>query len=133
MTSGAVQHPTGPSGRQLLHEVAAVDADLPRFATAPLLRRWHRHWGATPAEASAGMPADDLVSRAQYWCTCAVTIIAPPGQVWPWLVQVGWLRAGFYADDLVDNLGHPRSRTILPEFQHAKAASGFRWLPPPQR
>ncbi len=34
--------------------------------------------------------------RAQFRCTRAITIDAPPDAVWPWLVQVGCLRGGFY-------------------------------------
>jgi hypothetical protein len=37
----------------------------------------------------------------------AISIDALPEAVWPWLVQVGCLRAGFYSNDLLDNLAHP--------------------------
>ncbi len=126
MSVAALHRKSRPNAGELLDEVAAVIADLPRFATAPLLRNWHRHWGATRDEASAAMRGDDLVPRAQFQCTRAVTIDAPPQAVWPWLVQVGCLRAGFYSDDLLDNLGHPSSRTILPEFQHLEIGQ---WVP----
>ena len=72
------------------------------------------------------MPGDDLIAGAQYRATRAITIDAPPEQVWPWLVQVGCLRAGFYANDLLDNLGHPSARTILPEFQTLEIGQ---WVP----
>jgi hypothetical protein len=72
------------------------------------------------------MPGDDLVRTVHYGCTRAVTIDAPAEAVWPWLVQGGCLRAGFYADDLLDNLGHPSARTILPEFQHLELGQ---WVP----
>ena len=72
------------------------------------------------------MPGDDLVPQAQFQCTRAVTIHAPRVLVWPWLVQVGCLRAGFYADDLLDNLGHPSAQTILPEFQTLEVGQ---WVP----
>jgi hypothetical protein len=81
--------------------------NLPAFLTAPLYRRWHLRWGATPAEAAASLPGDALLPRAQYKSTRAITINAPPEAVWPWLVQVGCQRAGFYSNDLLDNLGHP--------------------------
>jgi hypothetical protein len=67
--------------------VRDVAADLPRFLTAPLFRRWHRTWRATPAEVADGMPGDELFPRAQYRSTRAITIAATPGEVWPWLVQ----------------------------------------------
>ena len=72
------------------------------------------------------MPGDDLVVHAKNACTRAVTIKAPPEIVWPWLIQVGCLRAGFYADDLLDNLGHPSAREILPEFQSLRVGQ---WVP----
>src|SRR5690242_21602377 len=57
---------------QLLHEIATVVQDLPRFATAPLYRRWHRRWGTTPDEVAAAMPGDDLVSAVHYCATRAI-------------------------------------------------------------
>ena len=126
MDAAPIHRTPRPTYGEVGHEVAAVIADLPRFVAAPLLRRWHRHWGATPDETRAAMTGDDLVPRAQYQCTRAVTINAPPDVVWPWLVQVGCLRAGFYADDLLDNLGHPSAEVILPEFQNLEVGQ---WVP----
>jgi hypothetical protein len=64
------------------------------------------------------MPGDDLLDRSHFTATRAITIAAPPERVWPWLVQVGFHRAGFYAYDLLDSLGRPSARRILPEWQH---------------
>jgi hypothetical protein len=58
--------------------------------------------------------------------TRAITVAAPPEEVWPWLVQVGCLCAGWYADDLLDHLAHPSARAILPELQDLEVG---RWLP----
>ena len=44
-------------------------------------------------------------------------IDAPPAAVWPWIVQIGHGRAGFYSYDLLDNLGRPSADRIVPEFQ----------------
>jgi len=106
-----------PATPELLAETWHVMQDLPAFLTAPLYRRWHLRWGATAAEAAAPMPGDDLVPAAQYRSTRAITIAAPISQVWPWLVQVGCLRAGFYSNDLLDNVAHPSATTIIPELQ----------------
>jgi hypothetical protein len=94
-----------------------VVADLPRFLTAPLYRRWHLTWGATPAEVAAALPGDAAVQQAQFRCTRAITIDAPPDAVWPWLVQVGCHRAGWYSNDLLDNLGRPSATGIVPDLQ----------------
>ena len=116
----------GPTPRTLAAEVGAVVADLPRFVGAPLVRRRHLVWGATPEEVGAPMPGDELVADAQYRTTRAVTVDAPPEAVWPWLVQVGCLRAGFYSDDLLDNLARPSARTVVPELQPLRTGQ---WVP----
>jgi hypothetical protein len=102
---------------ELARQVAHVAADLPVFLTSPLFRSLHLTWGATPEEAAAPMPGDDLVPGAQYRTTRAVTIEAPPAAVWPWLVQAGCGRAGFYSDDLLDNLGRPSARYLRLDWQ----------------
>jgi hypothetical protein len=111
---------------ELLAQIGAVLADLPRFATAPLYRRWHLRWGATDAELAAPMPGDALLDAAPYRCTRAVWIAAPPAAVWPWLVQVGCLRAGFYSDDLLDNRARPSADRIVPALQSLRAGQ---WVP----
>jgi hypothetical protein len=126
MTTTTLQRRPRPSVSELAAELRAVAADLRRFATAPLYRRWHQRWGATDDEVRASMPGDDLIDDVAYLATRAITIDAPAEAVWPWLVQVGCLRAGFYADDLLDNLGHPSARTIVPELQHLEVGQ---WVP----
>ena len=55
-------------------------------------------WTATDQERAMPLPGDDLVPSPMVQATHAVTINAPPQQVWPWLVQTGQGRAGFYSD-----------------------------------
>jgi len=83
-------------------------------------------WGATRDEAERLMAGDDLCPRPQLNATRAVTIAAAPEDIWPWLVQWGWNRAGFYSYDLLDNLGRPSARQILPQFQHLAVGD---WVP----
>ena len=116
----------GPSTRQLIAEVGDVAHDVPTFLTSPLYRRWHLHWGATAAETAEALPGDDLTGHAQFRATRAITIAAPPALVWPWLVQVGALRAGWYSNDLLDNLGHPSATVIVPELEHLEVGQ---WVP----
>jgi hypothetical protein len=60
---------------------------------------------------------DELLPDASVQMTHGITIAAPPEKIWPWLVQMGCRRAGFYAIDALDN-GFVRSaREIHPELQ----------------
>jgi hypothetical protein len=127
----AFQERSGVAGQELLREVRDVLADLPVFLTSPLYRRWHLTWNATPIEVDAPMPGDDLLVRPHYVSTRAITVDAPPDRVWPWLVQMGCLRAGFYSNDLLDNLGRPSSRTLLPELQRIEVGQMVPMSPNP--
>jgi hypothetical protein len=100
-----------------LRQVTDVVAALPLFLTSPLFRSWHLRWGTTPEEAVGAMPGDDLFPVAHFTATRAITINAPPEHVWPWLVQVGAGRAGFYSYDLLDARGRPSAERILPDWQ----------------
>ena len=116
----------GPTSRELAVEIRNVIQDLPVLLTAPLYRRWHLRWGSTPAEVASRLPGDGLMPGAQYKSTRAINIDAPPEAVWPWLVQVGCLRAGWYSNDLLDNLTHPSATVIVPELQHIEVGQ---WVP----
>jgi proline iminopeptidase len=75
-----------------------------------------REWGADPHEAALPIPGDDLVPQPTATETRGITIDAPVSKVWPWLVQMGYERAGWYSYDALDNKG-PSADRILPEFQ----------------
>lgn len=83
-------------------------------------RAWNLTWGATPAEVSARLPGDDLIDRVRFEATRAVDVAAPPEAVWPWIVQAGFGRAGWYSYDLIDNLGRPSARRVLAEYQQVE-------------
>jgi len=77
-------------------------------------------WGATRAEAAGALPGDELVPKAGYRTTRAVTIAAPPDAVWPWLVQLGQGRAGFYTYDRLERLAGAAIHNVdhvVPELQ----------------
>jgi hypothetical protein len=96
--------------------VAVVGTGL-LAAYAKLVRPWALRWGATPEEAARPLPGDELVTKADYVATRAITIEAPPRDVWPWLVQIGSGRAGWYTYDRLDNAGVPSATEIIPELQ----------------
>jgi hypothetical protein len=105
---------------------AEVLVASPRFLTAPLYRHWHLRWGATDAEVVSAMPGDEIVPDASFTATRAITIAALPEEVWPWIVQIGTGRAGFYSYDLFDNAARPSADRILPEFQETQMGD---WVP----
>jgi hypothetical protein len=74
-------------------------------------------WGATADEVTAAYPGDELIPDAEGGATMAVTLPAPPEQVWPWLIQRGGGRAGWYSWDWLDNHGDPSLERIVPEWQ----------------
>ncbi|HET7876011.1 MAG TPA: hypothetical protein VFN71_10885 [Methylomirabilota bacterium] len=74
-------------------------------------------WGASDEEVRQPYPGADLIPGGQRGATMAVTIDAPPSQVWPWLVQMGCDRAGWYSWDRLDNGGVPSAERIHPEWQ----------------
>ena len=82
------------------------------------IRPWQLRWGATDEEVARAMPGDDVVKHPTFNATRAVTIQARPEEIWPWLVQIGITRAGWYSYDWLDNLGKPSAQRILPQFQH---------------
>ena len=114
------------SDRQIASGVRDVVVAAPLFITAPLYRRWHLRWGATDAEVAGEMPGDEIVPKAGFTTTRALTIDAPPRDVWPWIMQLGFGRAGFYSYDIFDNAGRPSANRIIDELQHPQVGD---WVP----
>ncbi len=119
MTIASHANPEGTTALALLR-VGGVLGSLALLAAGYLrwYRPWQLQWGATDAEIAKAMPGDDVVHRPSFNATRAVTIAAPPECIYPWLVQIGVGRAGWYSYDVLDNLGRPSSTVILPEYQH---------------
>jgi hypothetical protein len=89
-------------------------------------RLWHSRWGATGEEVALAMPGDERIERPTFNVTRAFTIRACPEDIWPWIVQIGFGRAGFYSYDLLDNLGRPSAERIVPELQRIEVGT---WIP----
>lgn len=87
-------------------------------------RPYQLRWGATDEEVARHMPGDELDPDPTFLSTRAITIKGTPDQIWPWLLQMGYGRAGFYGYDILENIGSPRGMKsadrILPKFQHFK-------------
>jgi len=86
------------------------------WAAYASLRRWRATWGVAPDEADRRLPGDDLVAAARSSETRGITIDAPPELVWPWLVQMGYGRGGWYSIDQLDMRG-PSAKRIVDEWQ----------------
>ena len=93
------------------------------------VRPRHIRWGATDEEVERPMPGDEVVERPNFVATRAVTIEATSEEVWPWLMQIGSGRAGFYSYDWIDNAGRPSVREIIPEYQHVEVGDLVPMLP----
>jgi hypothetical protein len=88
-----------------------------------IARPYQLHWGATPEEVCRPMPGDDLEASPTFLATRAITIEGTPEEIFPWLIQMGYDRAGFYGYDILENMGASESQSaeeILPEFQRFK-------------
>jgi len=79
------------------------------------VRTW-RTWGVDPVDATRPLPGDDIVPTPTTIDTRAITIDAPPDAIWPWLVQMGFGRAGWYSYDQMDMRGKSADR-IVPAWQ----------------
>ena len=88
-----------------------------RFIRHSLLSTLGRRYGIPDAERRAALPGDDLLDDAVDEITHGITIEATPSAIWPWLVQMGGRRAGFYSIDLFDNNGVRSAREIHADLQ----------------
>lgn len=95
-------------------------------------RHVQRGWGATGEEVDATLPGDGILGEADLATTRAVSIKAPPQDVWPWLVQIGQDRAGFYSYDTLQNLAgldiHNAER-VVPQWQEVSPGDTVRLHP----
>ena len=97
------------------------------------LRRRTLAWGATCDEVVRPLPGDDLVANPLYVTTRAITVRAPAAAVWPWLVQLGQNRGGFYTYDVLENLmglDIHSADTIRPEWQDVHVGEDYVTLDP---
>jgi hypothetical protein len=94
------------------------------------VRPWMYTWGARADEVEAALPGDELVSAHTPRTTRAVTIDAPADAVWPWLVQIGEGRGGFYSYSLLERAVGAEihnAKTIHPEWQELRVGDTI-WL-----
>ena len=93
-----------------------------------VVKPWHMRWGATDAENVRSMPGDELKPGAGQ-ATRAISVSARPEEVWPWLVQLGYGKAGWYSYDWIDNDFQPSADRIVPEYQDLKVGDKILMMP----
>jgi hypothetical protein len=91
--------------------------------------KWFNEIEATTYERMDPLPGDEMISDAAGTLTNAITLRCSREEVWPWLVQMGAGRAGWYSYDVLDNGGHHSAEQIIPELQNAPVGSIFPALP----
>lgn len=102
---------------------------LAAAAYAFVIRPWMLTWGSTVEERRRPLPGDEIEPTATYVTTRAATINAPPQAIWPWLVQMGQDRAGFYTHNWVERVlqsGIPDTSVIRSEWQHLEVGDLMR-------
>ena len=101
--------------------------NIAALAAGSLAGAWYmayrrgRTAGSTGVERRRVLPGDDLVPEPQIVTDHSISIAAPAEDVWPWLLQMGWHRGGWYTYRWVDQLLFPdndaSAETILPQYQ----------------
>jgi len=92
------------------------------------LRDWQMNWGASDEDIGRHMIGDELRIDPELNATRVVTINGTPEQIWPWLIQMGYKRAGFYAFDNLDNAGIPSADSIIPQLQNLQVGDSMTFL-----
>lgn len=124
-----------PDTHPTRHAIATwiTAAALVYMSVVILARPWQLTWGSTRTDRVATLPGDRLVDPANYRMDRVVTIHAPADSVWPWLVQIGQDRAGFYSYDRLERMfgaGIRNADRIHPEWQGREAGDFVRAAPP---
>ena len=103
-----------------------------------LIRPWHLTRGATKDELQRSLPGDELVPDPRFVWHQAVTIHAPAAEVWPWVVQIGNQRAGWYSWDAIHRLlgvagsvqyASRSADRIIPELQNVQIGDEIQMMP----
>ncbi len=99
-------------------------------ATFAIMLPLSQRWGASPTEVRMALPGDATLKAPQAGWTNAISIDAPPEQVWPWIAQIGDTRGGFYSFTFIEDrvggllgdasyaVDYTNAHIIVPEWQN---------------
>jgi hypothetical protein len=116
----------------LLEEGLGALSIAASIVTSPLSRPWYSKWGATETEENLTLPGDELVPDPVLTANRVISIEAPADVVWPWLLQLGQGRGGFYSYQRLENMigcDIHNADHIVPEFQDLKVGDLVRLGP----
>lgn len=88
-------------------------------------REYQMNWGASAEDVNRYMAGDEYFENPKFNSTRAVEINATPEQIWPWIVQIGYSKGGFYGFDKLDNGGNPSAEIIIPECQNLQVGDSI--------
>ena len=111
----------------------AVGSAVVAYTVTAALWPIYRAWGTRPDEYQLDLPGDGPQRRAALEIQHAVTIDAPPAAVWPWLLQIGQDRGGFYSYDWLERAFGVDVHTVAeirPEWQHREVGELVRATQP---
>jgi hypothetical protein len=122
----------------VLAALEGVALILWHVVATPFIGRKRLRWGTVGTEATDLLPGDELVPAPKWSYTLGVGVDAPPGDVWPWIAQIGQGRGGFYTYQTLENLaGCKITNTIeiLPDHQRPPVGGDIYLHPtaPPMR
>lgn len=88
-----------------------------------LLSPWMDRWRSTLDERGAVIPGDEYLKNPSRIVNRAITINATPGQIFPWIVQLGADKSGMYSYTWLERLvgcKMAKVELINPEWQNLK-------------
>jgi hypothetical protein len=109
--------------RKLIESISGASHIAAHLLLFPVLRGRRRSWGSTENERSLRLPGDELVPEPQWVYNHAISIHAGRPAVWPWLLQLGQGRGGFYTYEGLENLIGCQVHNIMelrPELQQLR-------------
>jgi hypothetical protein len=89
---------------KLLDSISGASHIAVHILLYPLLRGRRRRWGSTEEERALRLPGDEFVPTPRWTYDHAIEIAAPRSAVWPWIIQLGQGRGGFYSYEGLENL-----------------------------